>query len=1293
MTVRDELSAILDRITNGEEAESDIQALRQLLRAGDRQNVVQLGKYNINIGEGRDIQIGDRFYQGASAEAIQKAVRQVLDEFQLKDSPNSQKDWAQLLEQTKENLKVVPDQIGNSVFLLRQVELEAIETAFETSKVVVLLGASGCGKTVIAKSWAERELSSSQVIWWNARSFDISDFQFFQSRLGLSHPLRELLATAPAPRAYVVIDGLDRIFSEAAFQNLSVLIQALQLNIETSPWRILIPCQLEEWNRVQMQLARANNLTAEWRIIQVKEPSINDLDPVWKTFPALGRLRYQPQLQSLLLKPKVLDLLATKLSFGGSVDTTRWVGESNLIEWFWETEVSKQTNARVRAAFLKALGEKQADNLESETPTDTFSISDLVSLDSLIGDRFCQEREERLSFYHDLYGDWARQRVLLGKANNLCEYLELRISSPLWHRAVRLYGLHLLEKNEDTTQWRSAFVALENASQLTQDLLLEAAIFAADPLPLLERLWSDLAANEGLLLRRLLGRFLYVATLPNPMILEILGLNSEARAATINRIPYWPYWLPMLRFLHQHLEDVIELAPKQVAEIADAWLWRGGRNAPLRRETAELVLTQAEQVLHDKQGKRVRSTDKNFSEIVYHAALAGIDELPERVAALALKASARRESSSQLCQSSDSAEYIPKQVVIDYRPLFEPYEVELPPPWPDGPCQRVDSEFQKTCLETAALYPLILSNPSLAREVLLALLIEEPVAPDRFRSHSLIDNNLETAKVQVWEYKPPFYNRSPFLFFLRNQPEEGLETILRLVNFATERWVAREQEDNQTIPEIQIHLPSGECRLIGDYTVYYWFRNSPSCPKPVVIALMALEKWLYDEIDSNREIEQVIEFILQQSHSIAFAGLLNTVGSKEPKLFWKSLKPFLGVPEFHWWEFLHRHDFDVRAWNVNSHWWDEGEESIKRAREWHSLPHREQGLDLWARILFLNEPEFRSFFDEVRQNWIANLQTVQDLNEPTNFLEELQTRHEVRKEFLEKLIAEYDIGNYSLENHPNHRKVWRFNPPEKLIARQEEYAKANGDKQVLLFFPLQCKQILDKGQPLPDNALPEFWDAVQNISKLVPPTDPDSTHNRIKDAICGGATVLLKLHRNWLRQNPDKEEWCITQIAKIIFNPPQTRECDRPDSLISWNWEVFCASIIPVLWAESPDLPGLRQCIIRLALSYHYETVKILLTNAANYRSTLGDSFKQLQHFLLRWAVIRWKRDYSLFEDDPNFNIEVLVQQEAEAFIQKTTAPAIPLLEELAIKETPRVSTTDASFSGSKEKHSPGIDL
>ena len=81
MTHPDDMNAILDRIAAGTYTESDIAALRQtLIVSGDR-NVVQLGKYNLNIHQGRDIQVGDRHYHGSDAEAIQAIIRQLLEEY------------------------------------------------------------------------------------------------------------------------------------------------------------------------------------------------------------------------------------------------------------------------------------------------------------------------------------------------------------------------------------------------------------------------------------------------------------------------------------------------------------------------------------------------------------------------------------------------------------------------------------------------------------------------------------------------------------------------------------------------------------------------------------------------------------------------------------------------------------------------------------------------------------------------------------------------------------------------------------------------------------------------------------------------------------------------------------------------------------------------------------------------------------------------------------------------------------------------------------------------------------
>lgn len=62
MTISKNLNQILNRIKKGQQNDEDIAVLRQRLLAEDGQVATQLGKYNVNIGEAKDIQIGDRTY-------------------------------------------------------------------------------------------------------------------------------------------------------------------------------------------------------------------------------------------------------------------------------------------------------------------------------------------------------------------------------------------------------------------------------------------------------------------------------------------------------------------------------------------------------------------------------------------------------------------------------------------------------------------------------------------------------------------------------------------------------------------------------------------------------------------------------------------------------------------------------------------------------------------------------------------------------------------------------------------------------------------------------------------------------------------------------------------------------------------------------------------------------------------------------------------------------------------------------------------------------------------------------
>lgn len=77
MTLSEDLQQILNRIEKGQQTDEDMAVLRQRLLAGDRQVLSQLGKYNVNIGKGEGIHIGDRIYQQWDEQAIQALVKAI----------------------------------------------------------------------------------------------------------------------------------------------------------------------------------------------------------------------------------------------------------------------------------------------------------------------------------------------------------------------------------------------------------------------------------------------------------------------------------------------------------------------------------------------------------------------------------------------------------------------------------------------------------------------------------------------------------------------------------------------------------------------------------------------------------------------------------------------------------------------------------------------------------------------------------------------------------------------------------------------------------------------------------------------------------------------------------------------------------------------------------------------------------------------------------------------------------------------------------------------------------------
>lgn len=72
----DNLKTIIDRIASKQHTEEDIKLLQQLL-TNNLQIALQIGKNIVNIGEGKEIHIGDRIYQTWDEQAIQALVKAI----------------------------------------------------------------------------------------------------------------------------------------------------------------------------------------------------------------------------------------------------------------------------------------------------------------------------------------------------------------------------------------------------------------------------------------------------------------------------------------------------------------------------------------------------------------------------------------------------------------------------------------------------------------------------------------------------------------------------------------------------------------------------------------------------------------------------------------------------------------------------------------------------------------------------------------------------------------------------------------------------------------------------------------------------------------------------------------------------------------------------------------------------------------------------------------------------------------------------------------------------------------
>jgi len=1204
---------------------------RQILETGDLQAATELWEALVLLVDHHRVDRGQ-----IDLSVVLRALRH---RFQLKEHPDYAADWNRLWADSKERWQSVPDLIGGKTRFPRNPLLQTIESAFANHRVVVLLGEQGGGKSVAARHWAEYCTNSEPVLWLDPRILDINDLSELRERLRLSHPWKEFLTGFARPRMTVIVDGLDRLLLMRP-EIIAVTGQLLNTLIDSeqeSPFRVLLTCQEQAWEDVQLAFLQTNISVTTWSKITVQPVSTEELALLITDFPALRSLSFQDRLVPILRQPKILDLLARNTRAGKLPDFRAWAGESDVIDWIWKAEIEGKKPAIARQRLMWQLADVLAQRLSVDVPLDVLGDVADVALDNLEADQICQCKEGRVSFNHDLWGDWARQRLLLAHEKELPAYLENRLDSPAWHRAIVLLGLDLLERQSQPARWRELMERSETlkvGGTLFCDLLLESLIKAAQTTDVLTQAWSQLCAEEGVWLRRLLTRFLHIATSPNPVMLELAKANknlTETWAASINRLPKLELWGAILRFLDAHREECADFAPLQVAEIAECWLRWTPTDMPLRHEAADLALAVAWQTLCEKQHWRFssrrykRGDSQAIAQKAYIATLQAVGDRPNEVIDFALCACGRREPTEPPPPEpkSDEPEFprppLPPEfeAAVNYVSPWQEFEIEIPA-WKDGPHWSVDDNFRKVCFSQFGLLKLIVLYPEKAAEIILALIIREGGTRLPEDDFERIGYDFElTGNFQCF---PPFYDKCSFLNLLTAHPAIGLETIVKLVNFTTDRWLewqkwrAANERDNEWLPrekfilDIRISFGNEEQTWIGDERWFFSYRDTTSAPDILVSALMALEKWLYDQLDKNQEIEAIVIDILSRTRSLAMAGLLIGVGRKETKLFLGCLLPFLSVPEIYHFDLNHQvggEGHQMIGWGYGH-----SQKENEAARDWHGMPHRKKWLEHIVFELLLQNITFQDHIDSIRITWQERLK--QDAKDGSV------------DDLLFRLYHQFNLKNWDCEPDSDNNLRFSFQQPEEMVARNRGTQQLHEDRQAIMYLPFQCRQIIDGKQALSETEFEQLLERGESLAELSFDDVLDKQPLiRKQDIACGLIAVAVCKFRTWLNAKEGQELACINILIEVIMTPPPRHEFDVAESISENGWDNFCADALPILWVDHQTMPKLRQAIGILVFSFHYKTVKRLFKQLSDIRSQLGDDYYRLHHLLLRWSVLR----------------------------------------------------------------------
>ena len=775
--------------------------------------------------------------------------------FRLVGVHSLREDLERITEETSNALASITCEI-DGVEIDRPALVSAVKRELEARRFVTIVGLPGTGKSAILHACVEDAMQAGTVLLLKSDRLTGPNWAAQARTLGLKAPTIDVLLSeiAATGSSVLYIDGIDRVETSQRGV-IADLLNAIHRSKLLANWKIVATCRDNGIEPLRTWLPA--NIFGGGGVGTVEVPPFNDAEAEQLAIakPFLRPLLFgSDQVKEIARRPFFAAVLAGSLRNAGLEGTAPQSEVELLSAWWNGGGYASGENRDQRQNALIKLAKAGAVDLGRRIPVEGIDSPTITTLraDGIIKN---VRAGHTVQFAHDIFFEWAFLHLLINKEDAWLDEIKAVGEPPVLGRVVELLSQASLAHGDD---WEKRLSAVEESGmrpQWTRAWLI--APFGAPTF------WKNAGTFTAAVMRNKEHRLSKLAvwfqaekTRANPYVLnrtfarENLGRLEIVRLADLLA---WPSesasWSRFCLWSIQHVAEFPVVTIPDLLAAFEVWqnMFAGIKNVVSERIFATALgwLIDIEDRQHPE---RFSYNPGPWSDL----RRGGMEELEKRLRTIIVRSAHDEPDAVRTYLMRVRGQDRLRRYAFAGLVAFSPTLVR---------------NHSKELIEIAKL------------EILDDLPVEQNADEDRRgiygRGFSYHDWHSLAIQDSYNIFYPPSPLREPFASLFKWKADEARTFVRDITNHAITAWQQLHVLDNErraTPIPLVFDFPWGRQTFWGDGRVYMWPRGHWA-PNPVICALMALEKWAFDEVKRGRDADDVIRDVLEGHDSAAVLGI------------------------------------------------------------------------------------------------------------------------------------------------------------------------------------------------------------------------------------------------------------------------------------------------------------------------------------------------------------------------------------------------------------------------------------